>query len=59
MSQIRHQRHYQAMYIPKSQRQKEKSFLGVAFEVEKPVHNLVKSFWNVLSSPVDPVSRKN
>lgn len=53
MTQMRYQANYQANYTPNSQRKKENFFLGVAFEVEKPMNNLFKSFWTVFSSPVE------
>ncbi len=52
MTNIRHQKNYKAYYIPQNNK-KINVFLGVAFEIEKPVKMVFKSFWNVITSPVE------
>lgn len=47
--------YYRAMSIvkPRQHVSNQNNPFGVAFEIEKPVITIFKSFWNVLTSPVD------
>jgi len=52
------QQYYSKMYIPGRHRENNINvFLGVAFEIEKPIVKVFKSFYGVLTSPVEPKFR--
>lgn len=44
---------HKALYLPHHQEKKVNVFLGVAFEIEKPILNVVNSFYGVLTAPVE------
>jgi hypothetical protein len=55
MTNINAYKPYRAMHVAHHRRQPEMQnvFLGVAFEIERPVQVVFKSLWNVLTSPVE------
>lgn len=44
---------HKALYLPHHNEQKINVFFGVAFEIEKPILNVVRSFYGVLTAPVE------
>lgn len=47
------ERFHKTVYLPDHQEKKVNIFFGVAFEIEKPILNVVNSFHGVLTAPVD------
>ena len=45
--------------MPHRHQSKINVFLGVAFEIEKPLQRIIRSFYGVLTAPVEPRFRNN
>lgn len=50
---------HKTLYLPHHQERKINVFFGVAFEIEKPVLNVVRSFYGVLTAPVEKKDNSN